>query len=259
MSHSDEVLKQLRQATRTAQAIPPLAAGMLDPGAGYALQRQALAARLAAGERLTGWKIAFAGSAAQQRFGLHEPVYGALTDRMRVEPGAAVALSSLIQPKLEIEVAFVLGRTLVPGEYSDEDICAAIGAVAPAFEIADCRWHGWAFEAGAFLADNAAAGLYCIGPRTAFDPLQHTHVAYRLECLGELCGQGYTLGREDQPLANLCWLVRRLLADGQPVHAGQVVLSGALLAPLNIQPSTYRLHLLGTELALEFGADGVPV
>ncbi|MEX5625051.1 2-keto-4-pentenoate hydratase [Pseudomonas marginalis] len=259
MSNDTGVLNQLDQATRAVQAIAPLAPEALDLRGGYALQRQALDARLAAGEQFSGWKIAFAGSAAQRRFGIDEPVYGGLTDAMCVQPNTAVALSRLIQPKLEIEVAIVLGRSLAPGDYSDEQILDAIAEVAPAFEIADCRWQGWAFGVGAFLADNAAAGLYCLGPRSAFDAVAHTHVAYRLECAGALCGEGDTEGREDSPLTNLCWLVRRLLADGQPVEAGQVVLSGALLAPMDIQPATYRLQMFGTELALLFTADTTPV
>lgn len=255
MSGVNGVLSRLHQAACTAQAIEPLVPDALDLQAGYALQRQTLEARLAAGEERSGWKIAFAGSAAQRRFGLAEPVYGGLTDRMRVEPDATVALGRLIQPRLEIEVAIVMGRSLASGNHSDEGILAAIAEVAPAFEIADCRWQDWTFEAGAFLADNAAAGLYCLGPRTAFDPLEHATVAYRLEGAGALCGEGDTQGREDPPLINLCWLIRRLLADGQPVEAGQVVLSGALLAPMAIEPCTYRLQMFGTELALAFTAD----
>ena len=259
MSSGNALLSQLHQATRTAQAIAPLAHEAIGRLAGYALQRQALDRRQVAGEQLSGWKVALAGSAAQERFGLDEPVYGALTDTMIVEPETAVALSRLIQPKLEIELAFVLGRTLVPGDYRDEGILAAISDVAPAFEIADCRWQGWDFGLGAFLADNAAAGLYCLGPRIPFDPVRHVNVEYRLECDGALCGNGDTRDREDSPLANLCWLIRRLLADGQRVEAGQVVLSGALLPPMNIQPATYRLHMLGTELALGFTAHAAPV
>ncbi|WP_339544241.1 2-keto-4-pentenoate hydratase [Pseudomonas sp. RA_35y_Pfl2_P32] len=259
MNSGNAVLNRLHQATRTVQAIAPLAPEAIDRLAGYALQRQALDLRQAAGEQLSGWKVAFAGSAAQKRFGLDEPVYGALTETMIVEPGTAVAFSRLIQPKLEIELAFVLGRDLAPGDYCDEDILAAIGDVAPAFEIADCRWQGWVFGVGGFLADNAAAGLYCLGPRIPFDPVQHVSVTYRLECDGVLCGNGDTRDREDSPLANLCWLIRRLLADGQRLEAGQVVLSGAMLPPMNIQPAMYCLHMLGMELALVFMADAAPV
>jgi len=254
MSHDDDLLEQLHQAGRRARALAPLALEALDQQQGYALLHQGVARRQAAGERVSGWKVALAGRAAQARFGLDEPVYGALTPAMEVEPGSTVPFTRLIQPKLEIELALVFGRTLAPGAYSDEAILAAVAEVAPAFEIADCRWQGWRFGLGAFLADNAAAGLYCVGPRTPFDPALHGCVPYRLEHDGAPLGSGDTQQREDSPLLNLCWLVRRLLAAGQGVEAGQVVLSGALLAPLDIQPGTYRLHMLGTELALVFHA-----
>ena len=252
MRPDDDLLVRLHDAWQTAHALPSLAPEAFDVPAGYALQREALRRRQASGEQSTGWKVAFAGRAAQERFGIDEPVLGGLTDAMAVEPGSAVALAQLIQPKLEIELAFVLGRTLAPGFYSDEDIFAAVSEIAPAFEIADCRWQGWRFGVGAFLADNAAAGLYCLGPRVRFTADQLPRVDYRLECDGVACGEGNVLAREDTPVANLCWLVRRLLADGQCVEAGQVVLSGSLLAPLDIRPGEYRLHMLGTELALVF-------
>ncbi|XVO89353.1 2-keto-4-pentenoate hydratase [Pseudomonas palleroniana] len=258
MSGADALLGQLHQAGHRAQAIAPLPPETLDQRQGYALLSQSLVQRLASGEYLSGWKVAFAGRAAQARFGLDEPVYGALTSAMAVEPGSAVSFERLIQPKLEVELALVFGRALAAGYYRDEEILAAIAEVAPAFEIADCRWQGWAFGLGAFLADNAAAGLYCVGPRVPFDAVQHACVEYRLEHEGQLLGSGDTQTREDGPQFNLCWLVRRLLADGHPVEAGQVVLSGALLAPLAIQPGAYRLHMLGTELALDFHAGHVP-
>ncbi|MBC3385423.1 2-keto-4-pentenoate hydratase [Pseudomonas sp. SWRI179] len=251
MRREEDLLVRLHDAGQAIHALPSLEPEAVDLPTGYTLQREALRRRQVGGERLTGWKVAFAGRAAQDRFGIDEPVLGALTDAMVVEPGRTVSLARLIQPKLEIELAFVLGRTLVPGFYSDEDILAVISEVAPAFEIADCRWQGWRFGVGAFLADNAAAALYCLGSRVRFHPGQ-AHVNYRLECDGVPCGEGNAQAREDTPQANLCWLVRRLLADGQCVEAGQVVLSGALLAPLDIKAAEYRLHMLGMELALDF-------
>ncbi|BBP64606.1 putative hydratase/decarboxylase [Pseudomonas sp. Cab53] len=254
MNPLDDLVVRLHHAGLGAEALPPLPPLALDVPAGYALQREALRQREVRGEQLSGWKVAFAGSAAQRRFGLHEPVLGALTQAMAVKPSSTVALAQLIQPKLEVELAFVLGRTLVPGDYSDEAILAAVSMVAPAFEIADCRWLGWQFGVGAFLADNAAAARYCLGSPVVFDPVLHASVAYRLTCDGVSCGSGDTQAREDAPTSNLCWLVRRLLADGQALEAGQVVLSGALLAPLAIQAGEYRLQMLGTELALVFQA-----
>ncbi|WP_236184659.1 2-keto-4-pentenoate hydratase [Pseudomonas protegens] len=246
------LLQQLRQATAAARALPAVPAEALDLAAGYRLQGQALQMRQAAGEVLTGWKLACGGVAAQQRLGLVEPLYGPLTDVMSLLPGSRVDLARLIQPKLEIELAFILGRSLSPGHYCDADIFAAVSEVAPAFEIADCRWQGWRFGAGAFLADNAAAGLYCLGARQAFDLQRHAHLSYRLEYQGVLCASGATAGPEETPQGNLCWLVRRLLADGQPLEAGQLLLSGALLHPLTVQPGQYRLAMLESELVLDF-------
>ncbi|WP_260958661.1 2-keto-4-pentenoate hydratase [Pseudomonas citri] len=254
MTAREQLLNQLHHATQSARALPPLAAQALDLTCGYGVQRQGLLQRQARGEQLTGWKVAFAGSAAQRRFGISEPVLGGLTDAMLVQPDSSVALGQLIQPKLEVELAFVLGQTLTPGDHSDETILAAVSEVAPAFEIADCRWQQWSFGVGAFLADNAAAGRYCIGPRSRFDPVRHAEVAYRLECDGVVVGAGNTLAREDTPSVNLCWLVRRLLADGHGVEAGQVVLSGALLPPMDLRAGEYRLDMLGTELVLVFEA-----
>ena len=258
MSRAHDVLGKLHEAQRNARAIAPLLPEALDRLQGYALLLQGLARRLAGGERLSGWKIAFAGRVAQARFDLDEPVYGGLTAVMEVEPGSVVSFERLIHPRLEVELALVFGRTLVPGDYTNEAILAAITEVAPAFEIADCRWQGWRFGLGAFLADNAAAGLYCVGTRVPFDPALHGCVAYRLEHEGAPLGSGDTQHREDSPLFNLCWLVRRLLADGHRVEAGQVVLSGALLPPMDIQSGTYRLHMLGTELALIFDTGMAP-
>jgi 2-keto-4-pentenoate hydratase len=249
----------LRQAGLSATVLPSLTDGAApDVAQGCRLQQLALQLRLREGEVLRGWKVAFGAATAQARFGLNEPVYGVLTSTMQVEQGSSVSLAGLIQPKLEIELAFLLGSEIVPGDYTDEQLISAIAEVAPAFEIADCRWQGWRFGAGAFLSDNAAAALYCLGPRQAFDSKRHALVDYWLEHEGELCGAGHSDGRIDTPLVNLVWLLRRLLADGQPLSAGQVILSGALLAPLDIKPGEYRLQMVGMDLALRFESMSKP-
>jgi 2-keto-4-pentenoate hydratase len=252
MSVAADLAARLLHAARVALPLSPADGEGIDVCEGYGIQNLVLQQRQAQGETLSGWKVAFAGSAAQQRFALSEPVYGALTQVMHIEPGSRVDLSGLIQPKLEVELAFVLGRRLPPGEYRDDEILATITAVAPAFEIADSRWLGWRFTAGAFLADNAAAALYCLGPAQNFEPGLHAQLAYRLECNGDLYGEGTSFGRGNTPVVNLCWLVRRLLLDDHVLEAGQVILSGALLPPLDIQSAAYRLEMLGTELALQF-------
>ncbi|WAJ38774.1 2-keto-4-pentenoate hydratase [Pseudomonas sp. GOM7] len=246
MSGLSELPAALRQALQQAQPLPRLeqAVSLVE---GYRLQGEALAQ---AGVALGGWKVALSGAPAQARLGLSEPVYGWLSADMQRAPGSLLPLARLIAPKLEVEVAFELGRDIAPGEHDDVSLLAAVSRMAPAFEIADCRWQGWRFDAGAFLADDAAAGLYCLGPWQRFD----AQACRRIEC--RLMHDDAVLGSAEAgeiPEQNLLWLLRRLLADGQPLRAGQVILSGALLAPLDIQMGEYRVRMMGVELALGFG------
>lgn len=245
MSTPLDLSAALRQALQDAQPLTKLEQA-LSLEQGYDLQRQAL---MGSGQALGGWKVALSGAPAQARLGLREPVYGWLSVDMARSPGSVLPLSQLIAPKLEVELAFELGHDIAPGLHADEALLAAVARVAPAFEIADCRWQGWRFDIGAFLADDAAAGLYCLSPWQACDAL----ACHRLDC--RLTHGKNLLGSAEAgetPEQNLLWLLRRLLADGQPLRAGQVILSGALLAPVDIQQGEYRLQMMGVELVVRF-------
>ncbi|MDZ5602835.1 2-keto-4-pentenoate hydratase [Pseudomonas sp. RP23018S] len=248
------LVEQLQHAELTRTPLAPMASPdspALSAAQGYQLQREGLAQRVERGERLLGWKVAFASRAAFERFGLSEPVYGALTDAMEIEADAGLALSRFIQPKLEIELALRLGRDLSAGCHSDDDLLSAVQSMALAYEVADCRWQGWRFDAGAFLADNAAAAGWCLGPWQVFDARRAEQLSYVLYGDSALLGQGRLGTREDPPLVNLRWLLRRLLADGHTLRRGQVILSGALLAPLDMTAREYRFEALGTTLLLK--------
>ena len=252
MSLARRLLGRLREAAIEAAPLAPEEGERLDVVQGYCLLCQALQQRRNGGEALVGWKVAFASRAAYERFGLGEPVYGALTDGMQVAAASEGELQRLIQPKLEIELAFILDRDLPAGQYSDEQLLAAVGRMAPAFEVADSRWQGWRFGAGAFLADNASAAAFCLGPRQPFDAGRAARLDYALYGAQDLLAKGSLGSRDDTPLHNLCWVLRRLLADGFELAAGQVILSGALLPPMTLEPGHYRVEMLGTELALTF-------
>lgn len=252
MSALAELPQRLLQALAERQPLEKSEGEGIDVSTGYGLQRHGLALREQRGEQLTGWKVAFAGAAVQRKFELAEPVYGALTEVMALENAAQVSLSQLVAPKLEIELALTLGRDLSQDFYTDDEILDAIGHAAPAFEIADCRWQDWGFNAGAFLADNAAAAQYCLGNLEPFDLQRHSQVAFALTHNDLTLGQGRSVAGAESSLSNTCWLIRRLLADGRTLRKGQVILSGALLPPITIEPGRYCLRMLGTQIALDF-------
>jgi len=245
MSGLNDLPAALRQAWDSAEPLATLQQS-LTLQQGYQLQRAGLAH---AGVALGGWKVALSGAPAQARLGLSEPVYGWLSTDMQRAPGSRLSLAQLIAPKLEVEVAFELGRDIEPGRHDDASLLACVARMAPAFEIADCRWQGWRFDIGAFLADDAAAGLYCLGPWQAFEAQACRQISCRLAHEGALLGSAEA---GDGPERNLLWLLRRLLADGQPLRAGQVILSGALLAPVDVQQGEYSVQMMGVELALRF-------
>ncbi|MDH0756182.1 2-keto-4-pentenoate hydratase [Pseudomonas juntendi] len=252
MSGLAQLLNRLREATIAAAPLPSQEGEQLDVVQGYCLLCQALQQRRNSGEKLVGWKVAFASKAAYERFGLSEPVYGALTDVMQIPARSTVDLERFIQPKLEVELAFVLTQNLPADSYTDEQLLAAVGYMAPAFEIADSRWQGWRFSAGAFLADNACAAAFCLGELHPFDAMQAARLEYSLYSDDALLAKGSLGERDDTPLRNLCWLLRRLLADGYDLESGQIILSGLLLPPMDLKPNHYQLDLLGSQLALTF-------
>ncbi|MEJ2633099.1 MAG: hypothetical protein P8015_18175 [Acidihalobacter sp.] len=251
MNTSKQLLNDLRRARFDVVPIPLSEERVaLEVGEGYHLQRQGFLERAAHGEALTGWKVAFSNSTAQRRLGLEEPVYGILTDHMWVQKNGYIDATQLIQPKLEVELGLVIGRDMPQEEYDDLQLLDAIDCVIPAFEVADCRWSDWRFSAGEFLADNAATGRYCLGDPLPSAVLHMNSVQCSLEVDGQAVG-GLT-GRPHVSLHNFTWLMRRLLLDGYAVRAGQVILSGALFAPVDVRIGIYRLQMLETDLTLQF-------
>ncbi len=216
---------------------------------GYAVQRQLMKQNAATGNQVSGWKVAMANQPALDRFGLDEPVYGVLFRDMLIE-GDRLSPDAVIAPKLEAELAFILGHDLNGDHYTDQQIIEAIAYIAPAFEIADSRL-GWKFGIGGFVADNAVASFYQLGEPQLFIPGQTaTEVECRLTTATDILS-GSPASVLDGPLISFVRMVRSLLTLHGGVKAGQHFISGSLTKPIDMLPgTTYRLSMLGTELVL---------
>ncbi|MBR9867774.1 MAG: 2-keto-4-pentenoate hydratase [Oceanospirillales bacterium] len=218
---------------------------------GYGVQRQLIKQMVSEGKALSGWKVAMANQPALDRFGLEEPVYGVLFSDMLIE-GDSLSSDAVIAPKLEAELAFILGHDLEGDVYTDQQIIEAIAWIAPAFEIADSRL-GWTFSIGGFVADNAVASFYQLGELQPFIPGQ---TATEVEC--SLTTATETLSGSPAsvlggPLNSFIKMVRSLLALHGRVEAGQHFISGSLTKPIDMIPgTTYRLTMLGGELVLSY-------
>lgn len=238
-SHSPDTLSP--EARKTADALweaeqagvpcPPvrdqLPAG--DVTAAYAVQRLNVERRLARGRRLIGRKIGLTSPAVQRRLGVDQSDFGALLSDMAVPDGGTVPHGRLLQPKVEAEVALVLATDLPHPETTLADVLRAVDFALPALEIVDSRIVGWDISLVDTVADNASSGLFVLGgtpvPLTAVD-LRTVRMSLTRD--GEEISRGTGADCLDSPLNAAVWLASTLAAMGDPLRAGDVVLTGAL-------------------------------
>jgi 2-keto-4-pentenoate hydratase len=200
-----------------------------DVVAAYAVQERVNAARQVAGATVVGHKIGLTSPAVQQQLGVDRPDFGLLFDDMRYLAGTEVPTKGLLQPKVEAEIAFVLGEDLVEGPLDVEQVRGAVAYAVAAIEIVDSRISDWDITFGDTVADNASSGLFVLGdlevPLAGFEPVD---VQMEMRVDGEVVSTGIGADCLGDPLAALAWLATTAREVGTPLRAGQIVLSGAL-------------------------------
>jgi 2-oxo-3-hexenedioate decarboxylase len=225
----------LDTAALEARPLPGGGTGLTETAEAYAVQEALVARRLARGERLTGVKLGFTSIAKMRQMGVSDLIHGRITDRMEIPDGGLYDTSGLIHPRVEPEVAFLLGATLRPGG----DPAAAVTAVAPALEIIDSRYDGFRFSLPEVIADNTSAAAYAVGPWTDPGALNGPNGLANLGVLLELDGHpvqaGSTAAILGHPLRALAAAAR--LAG--PLEAGTVILAGAATAAVPLPPGTH--------------------
>jgi len=182
-------------------------------------------------------KLGLTSLAKQEQMNVSEPLYGWLTDAMQLDVGQPVLRDELIQPRVEPEIAFLLGEELGGRGVTAARVLAATHAVMPALEVLDSRFSGYRFTLPAVISDDASAGRFRLGnpvPLEAGTDLRL--VGCMFEKNGELVATAAGAAVLDDPAAAVAWLVRKLAARGRTLPAGTAVLSGALCAAVTIEP-----------------------
>lgn len=245
----DDVAALLTAAAKTRTPCAPVREhlGATDIDAAYEVQRRLVAARTAAGARRVGAKIGLTARAVQQQFGVFQPDFGVLFADMVYAHTEPVPLGRFLQPRAEGEIAFVLGRDLdMPGA-TVADVLRATDFVLPAIEIVDSRIAGWDLAITDTVADNASSGAVVLGT-TPFrlDGRDLARVGMTLYHDGEPVSFGAGHACLGSPVVAVAWLARETARRGQPLRAGDLVMSGALgpMVPVG-GPGRYRLELDG--------------
>ena len=222
---------RLRQTAESGIACAPVRdlIGSDDVATAYAVQEQLTAERVQRGARVVGRKIGLTSPAVQQQLGVDQPDFGILFADMAHESGATVEHASVMQPKVEAEVAFVLGSDLVDGELELQQVRAAVDYAVAAIEICGSRIRNWDITFGDTVADNASAGAYVLGTqRRTLDGFEPRDVEMTMTVTGEEDSTGNGAACLGDPLIAVQWLARQARELGNPLRAGQVILSGAL-------------------------------
>ena len=240
---------ELYAALRGRSTVTPLTERHpdLEIGAAYRISERMLGKRLAGGERVVGQKIGITSRAVMEMLGVGEPDYGYLTDHMVRNSGAEIALAdSLIQPRAEGEVAFLLKRDLQGPGVTAIDVLRATEYVVPCFEIVDSRIEGWRIKIQDTVADNASCGLVVLG-ETLTDPKAVNLVTCGLvfETNGEVVATGAGAAALGSPANSVAWLANALAAYEKGLAAGQLILSGSLVPLLPIQAGDHMRVRIG--------------
>lgn len=248
---------ELDRAERTRERIRPFSARFPDMTIeeAYAINGAWVDHKLANGRTVYGHKIGLTSRAMQQSAGISEPDYGTLLDDMVFEHGSDVPCARFITPKVEVELAFVLGKRLEGANTTIFDVLTATDYVVPAVEIIDSRIHPTDPESGKArkvqdtISDNAAnAGIIVGGLPVRPDSLDLRRIGALLSRNGVIEETGLAAGVLNHPANGVAWLARKLAAFDQALEAGEVVLGGSFTRPVE--------GVAGDVFAADFGALG---
>jgi 2-keto-4-pentenoate hydratase len=225
-----EIADRLNRAESDRVAIdPPSASARLTVADAYRIQMINVERRVASGRRIVGGKVGLTSIAMQKMMRVDEPDFGHLFDDMILQSGSDCPVGTLMLPRVEPEIAFVLSRELRGPGVTRDDVLAAAEYVTPALEIIDTRIRDWKITLADTIADNASSGRVVLGAEKT-PPRRHdlASIAMKLEKNGDVVEQGVgsaVLGHPAEPVA---WLANKFAEFGQTLAAGSIVIPGAL-------------------------------
>ncbi|EIF32014.1 2-keto-4-pentenoate hydratase [Burkholderia sp. Ch1-1] len=221
----------LYEARTVRRPIPPVRErfGLATVDDAYAVQQFNTGRLLAEGCRLVGRKIGLTSRAVQSQLGVSEPDYGMLWAHDAVDTEGSASVRDFIAPKIEAEIAFVMGRDMADEDLSMQDMLWGVEYALPAIEIVDSAIENWDIKLVDTIADNASGGGYVLGtgPRR-ISALDLRMLGMVLSRAGMPVSLGVGAACLGHPLFALLWLARKMVEVGEPLREGDLVLSGAL-------------------------------
>lgn len=245
----DQIAETLRAARLGRQPVEAPSAKWpeLDVATAIAVQRLNVDYEVAAGDRVVGYKLGNIAEAMQSKFGLDQPDYGHLLASTFAYEGGTIAREDFVEPFVELEPAFILGRPLRGPKVTVADVISAVDHVVPAIEIIDSRIANWDIKLPDTLADNGSTGAVILGglPRSVRDlPLQDMRGTIYHQ--GTEVATGSTKAILGNPLSAVAHVCNTLAEYGIEFQAGDLILAGSCLEAVPMQhPGRWSGHFDG--------------
>ena len=227
----DQAADRLWQAHIDRQPCAPVRdlIGLTDIDAAYAVQQKNTERWIQQGRRLVGRKIGLTSKAVQQQLGVDQPDFGMLFADMCIDDGEPIDIARILQPKVEAEIALVIGSPLTHAKHTVADIISATAYALPALEIVGSRIADWDIKLTDTIADNASSGLFVLGSRpvklSEFDIIK---CGMLMERRGDQVSIGAGAACLGNPLHAAVWLADVMMRFGQPLQPGDIIMTGAL-------------------------------
>jgi len=227
---------RLRDAERDRAPIDPLVSAFPDLSAADAYQIQLLNI----GRRtapVVGHKVGLSSLAMQRMMGVDEPDYGHLLADMRLFEQTPVPIHRYCYPRVEIEVAFILGADLPGSGCTEDDVLAATEAFAPSIELIDSRIVDWRISLADTIADNASSAGFVLGAaRVPPSAVDIRGIDAQLWRGAEVVAAGRSDAVLGNPVTAVAWLARTVADYGVRLKAGHIILPGACAAAVDARP-----------------------
>ena len=229
----NDIAAELFLALRNQQTIGPLTDKFpdIDINDAYQISRKFLSLREDDGEIIVGKKIGVTSAVVQEMLGVNQPDFGFLTNTMQVSNQSEFLIQgSLIQPRAEAEIAFILKDNLHGPGITKEDVIDATAKLLPCFEIVDSRILDWNIKIQDTVADNASCGIFVLGEgecspaKFAMDELE-----VQVTKNGEFLSSGFGSAVQGHPAEAVAWLANTLGAYDIPLLQNEIILSGSLV------------------------------
>ncbi|KEF37504.1 4-oxalocrotonate decarboxylase [Schinkia azotoformans MEV2011] len=195
----------------------------------YLVQEEIVRMKLAEGKKIVGPKMGLTSYAKMKQMGVDEPIYGYVFDYMLIDNGGQVKLSDVIHPKVEAEIAFVMGEDVEGPGVTGAQVLAATEYVLPALEVIDSRYENFNFTFPDVVADNASTSRVVFG--TALkkpDQFDLELVGTTITINGEIKELGAGAAVLGHPANSVAMLANMLARKGEKVKKGDIILTGGI-------------------------------